>query len=305
MGILFAFLTALSFAVGNIVIKKGITRTNGENNGFLITVTMNVILLGLFYFIASAVRGFTFHFSWKALFVFMSAGLLTSGLGRYTLFAAIGKINPSRASALKNAAPIFTILFALLILGERLTWIEGAGILLLLGAISIQGAMYFKNLPSSGKNGKNEKSQTYWTGYGLAVLAALIFGAGQGIRKQGLLILNDAFFGAWVGSLTAFCFIIIYESLKGRLKTTVEKNRKTLNGYFIASGTLTTTGPLCFFIGASLIQVSFVSVIAAIEPLLTILLSALFLKKEEELSLSVWLTAALVLTGTIVIAFAT
>lgn len=280
------------------------TRTNGKSNGYLITVMVNVVLLGLFFGASRAVHLTHFHLSWKGMLFFMLAGLLTSGFGRLLLFASIDRINPSRASALKNVAPVFTVLFALILLNEHLSLLEGLGVLLLLSAIFLQAVMNFRKSSGSLKTDKSEeKRRAEWIGYLVAVFAALIFGVGQGIRKQGLFLLNNAFFGAWVGALTALCFQIVFLSLQGRLKETIQQNRKYLNRYFVLAGVFSSTGPLCFFLGASLIPVSFVSVIAAVEPLVTILLSAMLLKGEEDLNLSVWITAILVLFGTMVIVF--
>jgi uncharacterized membrane protein len=81
--------------------------------------------------------------------------------------------------------------------------------------------------------------------------------------------------------------------------TTVRKSL-TLFNYYLFAGILTSLGPLFFFLGITFTQVSFVSVVAASEPLLTVLISYLFFKREEKLTISIWITAVLVLLGTVV-----
>jgi drug/metabolite transporter (DMT)-like permease len=301
MGIVFAFLSALSFAIGNVVIRQGMDRSGDKENGFLITVVFNVVFLGLIFLIHWIWRGFIFHVTWSALFFFVLGGVLTTGIGRFVLFESIRRINSMRASAIKNGAPVFTVLFALLFLDETIGWIAVIGMLFLFLALFIQGFIFFRK--SNTKNGDNPKDPREWIGYLLAVLSALCFGLGQGVRKQGLLIVNDAFFGAWVGAVTSLVFIFIYEAVKGRLREKIHSSRTHLNRYFIAAGIMTCFGPLFFFLGASFTQVSYVSVVAAVEPILTVMISTYFLKGQERVTWSILVTIVMILVGTTLISF--
>src|SRR5699024_8262319 len=148
-------------------------------------------------------------------------------------FSAINQINPSRASALKNTAPVFTILFALSILNEHLTLVSSLGVLFMLCAIFTQGFMNFRETRNS-QLGKGSP----WTGYLYAVFADFLFGIGQGVRKQGLLITDEPFFGAWVGSVSAFVAVIIYYGIKGNFKVSVKENWDALNSHFIIAGVM-------------------------------------------------------------------
>lgn len=300
MGVFFSFMSALAYSANNITVKKGIDQAKGVNNGYFITVIINVIVLGLFLLGALIFRGFQFYFSWIGFIAFIISGVLTTGFGRTALFAAIGRINPSRTSAIKNGAPVFTVLFALTLLGEYLNWQTGIGISFMVGAFSYQAAIIFRK--TKGINTAEERSYSkYWKGYLLAIIAALFFGIGQGVRKQGLLAMDDAFFGAWIGSLTALAFFVVRHSLTKKLKAEIKSSIGTFNMFFITSGVLSTMGPLCFFIASTLTQVSIVSTIIGSEPLLTILLSALLLKGQEKLTISIWITASLILIGSILI----
>lgn len=291
MGTLFAFLSALSFAITNLLIKKGMEKQQTKENGYLITVIMNVLLLGLlagvFHFLNDDPPAFTA----PAFIYFVLSGLLTIGLGRYSFFASISHIGPSRASAIKNASPIFTILFALLVLQESLSWQSAGGIALIMaGVLSISWRAFAQ--PGESLSLKN-------VGYLLGIASALFFGIGQAIRKAGLEQMDDAFFGAWVGAVTSLILLVVYESGKGTIKATLRENRKLLkNPYFITAGALNSFGPLFFFLGATYAPVSIVSAVAAVEPLLTVLLSRLFFHMMEQLPLAVWSAAVLVFSGT-------
>jgi drug/metabolite transporter (DMT)-like permease len=307
---MFAFLSALSFAVGNILVKKGMVEGQDQRNqGYFMTVISNVVILSLIFVIVVWVHDFTFHFSWPGTLFFILSGLFTTGLGRMTNFMAIPRIGPSRASAIKNSSPLFALLFAFFVLGESIRWGPACGMALVLIGILLQGVVYFKQ-QKPDKQGRHSTDRdisiSYEAmGYLLIIFSAMMFGVGYGVRKQAMIFLNDAYYGAMVGAITSLVFITLYESIRKNFTSMVKNAFTTLNPYYLAAGVLTSFGPLFFFLGLSHTQVSFVSVISASEPLLTVILSTFFLKREEQLSSSIWVTVLLVLMGIVWIAFTT
>jgi drug/metabolite transporter (DMT)-like permease len=309
MGIAFALLSATAFSISNIMIRKGFTRNNHTDNGFFMTVITNVIVLGIIFAVTRLFSGFTFQFSWTAFLFFVLSGLLTTGLGRLALFGSFSRIGPTRGTTIKNASPIFTVIFALFVLGEAVTLGAVAGMVILISAILLQG-IYLVRLHQKRTREiavtteQQGEFHAQWIGYLLAMVSALSFGLGLGIRKQGLLVWNDAFAGAFIGAVTSLIFLLVYEVFRGELRVTVKRNFSKVNPYFIVAGVMTSLGPLFFFLGASFTQVSYVSVVAGTEPLITSLLSALFLKGEEQLTVLTWISVLLVLVGTAMIVLA-
>lgn len=270
-------------------------QSNGQSMGFAITVLINVIVHSLIFIVVLAAAGFSFEFSWESTGWFVLGGLFSTILGRYALLSAIQTIYPSRASALKNSTPFFTVLYAILILDEDFTPLSLIGLLLLFIVIVMQGVLSFRQ--SRLKVRKDQADTSEWSGYLLGIFAAFVFGLGQGFRKQGLLVHNEPIYGALMGSLIGLLVIVLYQLFKGTLMVTVRENYRILNFNFIIAGVFLSLGPVFFFLAASLLQVSYVSVIAAVEPLMTILLSALFLKGREQITPSLLIGAMLILTG--------
>lgn len=307
MGIFFAFLSALSFCISNLLVKRGMGqgKLDGNQGYFVTLVCNNVLLFIIFLFTLGMVRGFHFQFSWIGTLFFVLAGFFTTGFGRLTNFMAIRRIGPSRSSAIKNGSSIFTLLFAFLILGETMNWWQGLGVGLILFGIILQGITLVRSENKQNKENSVEKkgfTVSYkLMGYIIIIMSSISFGVGHGFRKTAILYLSDAFFGALVGAVTSLLFFLIYEGIKGQVVTTVRNSLTLFNPYYLTAGILTSLGPLFFFLGVTYAQVSFVSVVAASEPLLTVLVSSLFFKREEKLSVSIWITAVLVLTGTVVI----
>ncbi|WP_217586395.1 DMT family transporter [Lentibacillus saliphilus] len=301
MGVVLAISSALMFSLNNIMIKKGIAKSNNErsDNGLLITVLMNVIILGVILMIVWEIKGEALYFSKEGVLFFMVAGVCTSGIGRMTLFASISYIGPSKASAIRNTTPIFTAIFALLFLGEVISFWPGIGMMLILWAILFEGYRSFHYDRHAGL--RHEGNSSYGLGFGLALISAFIFGVGQGFRKLGLLETDDAFLGAWIGSITSLLFVIILQSRRQSVKTVIDQSIRIFNRYYVIAGVLTSLGPLSFFLAVQYMQVSYVSVIAATEPLLTVFISALFLKGQEKMTVQTWLTIALIISGAVFI----
>jgi drug/metabolite transporter (DMT)-like permease len=57
------------------------------------------------------------------------------GIGLLTLFAALRRLSPVRATMLSNVEPLVSVLFAAAILGERLEPPRWAGVALVIGAL--------------------------------------------------------------------------------------------------------------------------------------------------------------------------
>ncbi len=293
LGVGFAFLTALSFSFSNILVKKGMKYSENDN-GVWMTVLVNFVLLGIvallyrFFIVAETI-------TFVGTLFFVLAGALTSFLGRTTLFHSFRYIGPSRGIAIKNSAPLFTVIFALIILGERISLIPLLGMLLVFVGLAIQAVFMVKH----GSNLTNEE-KIERTGYFFALLAALVFGIGQGLRGSGLEMLSDPFYGAFIGAAVAFLLTSLVEVKKGNFKEKISKQFTQFNTFYFFAGILSSIAVLSFFIAITYIQVSYVAVIAAVEPLLTIALSFLLLK-EEKIKRYTVVVASVVFSGVICI----
>lgn len=145
--------------------------------------TMAAVLLSLIFFskkrrIALKEMGFK---SWIKL-------LGISGLyfmGFWILFSAISLMDPTLASFLGRSEVLVTLLFAVILLGERFTRIEILGaMLVLLGALTIRFVS------------EMDISNGFW----LCMAAALIFGITEGLAKMVALTIPPLMF-AWGRSL--------------------------------------------------------------------------------------------------------
>lgn len=297
MGVLLALLTAFSYSVSNVCIKKGMVKSKGDN-GFFITVVINSFILGIAALIYRLVSTDSITITFYGLFLFALAGIFATFLGRITLFKSFREIGPTRGVAIKNSAPLFAILFAIIFLHEVIHFIPFIGTLFVLLGLGIQA--YYLLRQDSPSNLNNEEANLK-KGYFFALFSAVVFGVGQAIRKPGLTEIPDPFFGAFIGSLTALIIISLYEWKKGVLRTTVANQIAHFNLFYLLAGVFTSLAMLFFFIAISYLQVSYVVAIAATEPLITIILSKFLLKNQEVIARYTIVSSLTVFVGVLII----
>ncbi len=294
MGVILAVFCAIAYSFNYIFIQLGMRKSPQDNGSFLSLFICVLTVTGIY--------GSMFLFgekemapvSWIGVFFYMLAGFCTVFLGRTLLFAGIRKIGSSRAAALKNAAPVFTIIMAVLLLGETISLLAGTGILVILTFLFLQARFDFR---SAGDHGEREDK----SGFMLAIAAAICFGIGQGLRKLGILYDSDAVLGSLIGSVFALLVFILMEIGRKQLKLTLAWNFKNINLYFVAAGIVTGFAQVSFFVSLLYTHVSYVSTIAAIEPIITIFLARMLLASEERFDWRLIVTACAVFLGTVII----
>lgn len=291
MGMIFAFSCALCHSISNILVRKGMSRTKNEN-GLAVTVFVNTAFLLILTIIYRLSGAETAPFNLKGTLLFVLAGLLTTLIGRFSFFAGIRRIGSSRAAAIKKSSPIFTLIFALVILKETIGVWPFIGICLIMIGLFIQGVQLFRD--------KQERISQL--GYVFSLCSALSFGIGTVVRKQALLYFTDALMGALIGSITALVIIFAAEMGKGNILVRIKKLIGDGNYYYLLAGLASTFALLSSFLALLFIHAAYLGAISATESILTVMLSKLFLDKEEPLSFSIILSACLICFGACLIA---
>lgn len=112
----------------------------------------------------------------------------------------------------------------------------------------------------------------------------------------------NALLGATVGSWVALAFLLTTPVIRGDLSEKLRVSFATFRPYFWLAGIGTIVGQLGFFLAITFAPVSHVSVIAASETLLTILLAAIFLRNSENVTSRITAAAVAVFTGAALVA---
>jgi drug/metabolite transporter (DMT)-like permease len=294
LGVMFALLSAMCFATNFILIQLGMEKSK-KDNGIFINIIINVFVLCFIYLIVFIFRENPVTITVPGVVAFVIAGFFTTFLGRASVFAGIRRIGSSRAAAIKNTSPVFTILFAVLFINETISWLNGLGILFVLSGLFLTGYEQWK------KNGFSVKDNM-WVGILFGGFGSICFGIGFAVRKMGLQEIPDPVLGSLIGALVALISFSTFLGVKGQLMPSISSQFKEFNLFYILGGFATSFGSLTFFISAYFTQVSYTVTIIAIEPVLTLILAYLFLRKQEEIKRTMIVSTILIFIGITVLA---
>ena len=133
-GALLALVSAFSFSVNFILVRRGFADAGATAaQGAFITV-----LLGVPFGLAAVViTGQLFNFDQVSLdgyLLLAAAGIVHFGIGRYCNYRGIAAIGAPRAATIQAIAVPYSVLMAMVLLGERPTILMFVGIALILGS---------------------------------------------------------------------------------------------------------------------------------------------------------------------------
>ncbi|HWI53467.1 MAG TPA: DMT family transporter, partial [Symbiobacteriaceae bacterium] len=208
MGTLFALLVGFCWAAYNLNVRRGMEAMD-SGAGYVITLTLGFVANLLWLLLPLPGRGAPMT-SWMGLVCFILAGFSTTLLGRWVYFKAVKLLGPSRASAWKNASPLWTLVFGIVLLGE----IPGA--LAIAGTLAIMGGLWFLSREQAASVSAVAGDQVR-----KAVLLGLASGAaiaaGMLLRKVGQHYWPDPAAGRVIGGASAMLAYMPFAFVKGEV----------------------------------------------------------------------------------------
>jgi drug/metabolite transporter, DME family len=278
----FSFLAVLFFSIAHILIRRGLVHSNAMTGSFIsLTISACVLLLVVPFFAP-------YTSLWNpAIGYFIAAGIFAPGIGRTLGYVGIERIGVARSVPIVNSSPIFASIFAVLYLGELWVLQNIAGTcLVILGVILLS---------------LTKPSDKPWrkTDVIYPILGAIAFGASANLRKAGLEVVNIPILAAATTASTAALFSLGLLHFQGGKD--VFKLPRESAGWLIAAGIINTAAMLSVFYALSFGKVVIVEPLVSSNPVLTLILTAIFLRDLEALSLRVIVGALLTVAGTILV----
>jgi drug/metabolite transporter (DMT)-like permease len=310
MGEIYAFMSAIGFALANVMIKKGTTK-NSKNNGAFLSVILTTLIAGIFFIGLGLSRGWAV-LNLEGILFFMLAGIFTAFLGRNLLYSSIQHLGAVRSTAVKRLNPFFAVILAILILNETMTFTLFIGMILIFFSFGILIHESYRSKQAKeqdiyelGDSNAIETSlgiikktiillrQFVSIGYFFGLVSAFCYSLGYVARKYGLKEIPDSFFGALLGSgVGAVCFVLM-ALFQERYRIIVSSTFKQFQPWLFTAGIMTSLGQILYFLALYHIEVSRVALIASIEIIFTIFLSAWVFKTFENLNITV-ITASII-----------
>jgi uncharacterized membrane protein len=275
----FALQAAFCFAISHILIRRGLTTSNAITASFVsLAMTAAILWLLLPFFVPLASL-------WTpAVWYFLAAGVFAPGLGRTLNYVGIERIGVARSVPISNSSPMFASILAVFLLQEIWTPQNFIGTSLVICGIAVLSASH--------------GGQAQWRPLDLIypIAAALAFGISTNLRKLGLMTSNLPLMAAAVTASTGFIFSLCLLYARGGVRILVLSRANW--GWFFTAGIANTAAALLGFYALSFGSVVVVEPLVAINPVLSLILSALFLKKLETITPRVVLGALCTVIGT-------
>lgn len=282
MDIYFSFQAALCFSIAHILIRRGLVASNAMTGSFIsLSITAGLLWLVVPILVPLAEL-------WRpAALFFVTAGIFAPGIGRTLSYFGIERIGVARSVPIVNSSPIFASIFAVYFLGEGWAVQNIAGTLLVIAGV----VMLSMAKPPTGEWRKLDVI--------FPILGAIAFGISTTLRKAGLGFVNIPLGAAACTASAGFLFsLILLQTQGGRKALKLTRNSA---GWFFGAGIFNTAALLSVFYALSHGKVVIVEPLVSSNPVLTLMLTALFLRDLEALNWRVISGALLAVTGTILV----
>ena len=303
-GAILGLLSAAGFGVTNVITRRAMLRVSAN---YIATLT---VFTGPIFFLAAAVLTGEIwkllHFPWQAHAFLALSGIVHFALGRSWGYRSIRLIGATRSNIVTSLNPIVTVLLAILILGETVSFTMLIGILctlmsplvLLKETVSSGGA-----LSRAGEHGKGLDRRTLYKGIFYGIGAALFWGSSAILIKLGLENGGTPVAGTFIAYSSASLVIAPSSFLNREHREEILGGDKTSIKDALYSGLTSNIAQLLRYMALGFGSAIVVSLMLRTMPLWSLLLSFLFMREYESFSRWVLWGNALLVVGAILVVF--
>ncbi len=271
-----AFLFALSIQIQNLALRSAEQRPG---------VIINIGATVLAFWILSPFYVQTSYWLTPATGLFIVVGLFRPALSISLAIAGVKHMGPALASGLAATSPLFAAGFAVMLLGEEMTWAIGLGTLAVVGGVAI----------SAFRTGGLTRGWPLWA-IALPLAAAFFRALGHPMTMIGLDRIPSPLYAGLVSYTVSF--IVVYAIFRGQGRRLPTLTTDYL--WFALSGLL--NGVAIYSLNSALAMGTLLTVapIVACSPVFTILLGH-FMFKKETITRQTLATVAMVVAGVILV----
>jgi uncharacterized membrane protein len=279
-GEFWAILSAATWAVDSILVRKGTVYSNATTAALTSFVISALVFVTYIFLIAAYPAEQVFH---PANLYFVVSGLIQPAFVRVLFYMGIVRLGVARAGPLRSTAPLFTVILAFFLLHEM------PGLVVYAGAFLTVAGTWFVSYKRPGEARWRKLDLLFPIG------AAILASISQNIRKLGLNVTGAPLLASTVSITTSLLCLTTSLMVTGKISS-LDFNRKCMP-YFVSAGFFASLGQLFTFMALHAGEVSVVAPLGNTTPLFIIAYSAVFLRGEEKLTMPVVLGAALLVGG--------
>jgi uncharacterized membrane protein len=282
----FALANAFLFALHNIFTKKALRYSNPAT-GVISSLLINIVFLWAMAILFVPIA----NVSVASILIFVAVGFFQPGLTRLLTYKGIDALGVAIADPIRASTPIFSAGMAIIFLGEQMTLpIVVATLTIIAGIVLLSWRSGSLKLAGS--------ALFLWYPIGASALA----GASQVVRKFGLAAVPHPFLAAAVTATSSFAVSIVTLWYVEKSQETWKMNRQCF-WWFFAAGITISLGMTCIYYALDLGKVSVVIPISSTGPLFSLILTALFLRDVERVTLRIVMSALMIVSGVVLLSW--
>jgi uncharacterized membrane protein len=277
---LYALTNAFLFALHNLFTKKALRYSNPAT-AVISSLLINIIFLWTVAILFVPLSSLTS----ASILIFVGVGFFQPGLTRLLTYKGIDAIGVAITDPIRASTPLFSAIMAIIFLGEDITLpIVAATFMIIAGIILLSWRSGSMKLVGS--------AVYLWYPIGASALA----GASQVVRKFGLAAVPHPFLAAAVTASSSLVVSVLTMWYVEKTQETWKMNRQCF-GWFLAAGITVSFAMICIYYALDLGKVSVVIPISSSGPLFSLILTAIFLRDVERVTLRIVVSAAMIVGG--------
>jgi drug/metabolite transporter (DMT)-like permease len=288
IGPLFALLSTISFGLADAGTRRGVLGIPAFL-GIHVTIFVGFPLV----VIAAAVTGQLFelaNLSAKSFILLAAAGSAQMLVGAYALYRCFGVIGANRATPMRSIAVPITLLMAFVVLGERVSAMNGIGILIVVLAPTVMLQRERKVDPIG--------SSKLLEGYFFALISGLAFGISPVMIREAIGGTGLGIAGALVGYSAAAGVLLLGLAYPGRLASLQGMDRTALR-WFLVNAVTVVFAQMFTFVAFDLAPVTVVTPLMRTTAIWTVIFGFLINRQLEAFGPRVMGAIALSVVGSI------
>jgi drug/metabolite transporter (DMT)-like permease len=256
-----ALLSALCFGTGMITSRIGLRHLDARSGA-----AVSIPTATLLFVIATPLTVELSSFHLMAALIFAAVGLFYPAMVTLLTFRSNEELGPTVTSAISGTAPLFAMLAAALLLGERVP--PQAAI----AAVAVAAGVALLSWRPGATQKHLAAGKLVWP-----VAGAIVRGFAQAGAKAGLLLWGNPFAASVIGYLVSSTAVISAERFRHGGRRTLNRNGLK---WFAVTGVINGGALALMYAALARAPVSTVAPVIAAYPLVTVLGSAIFLRSE-------------------------
>lgn len=283
--------------MANIAIAKA-ARNKTANNGVLLSILMTGALSALGWLLEpTSALGHGSNIA-AAVGWFAASGIFATVWGRLTLFKAVLLAGVIRATTIRRLTPFFSLALAWALLGETVSGLGALGITFMAASFAL---LYVDNRQKLAA-AELFPGADIPRGYMFGAICALMYAASYIVRKQGLELVPDPYFGALVGSAAALAYYLAGCLFSSNFRADVKTALTRPDPWQLGAAFCISAGQIAQFVALTYVGVGRVAIINSVEIFLSTYLAVIVFKTEKWPSMLIILATVLATAGVIFVA---